>query len=202
MKTLSRIILTISLAVSAALSIHAEAPEDMTLADNIAFPSVPQKASNPIIRHMERIGKTFARHNLEVKYMRKGEVVEIIVPSDNLFAPNETTLLPEAAKVLSAFSAIVKLPSLYKILIVAHTDDAGSPEYSETLSESRANAVDDYLSHLIANPENANIVPYGMGLEEPRVANTSIAGRASNRRIEILIVPESQTIEMARANKL
>jgi flagellar motor protein MotB len=45
-------------------------------------------------------------------------------------------------------------------------------------------------------------VPYGVGFDEPRASNNSIAGRQSNRRVEFYIIPEKQTVEMAKSGKL
>lgn len=176
------------------------APIDMTIEENIASPAVPNKASNAIIRHMDRIGKTFSKHGLEVKMVRKGEVLCVILPSDDLFAPNETELKVDASKTLSAFNALLKLPTLYKLLVVVHSDDAGDVKYSETLTEARSNAIDDYYSTALG--DDLNLVPYGMGLDEPRASNNSIAGRKQNRRVEIYIIPEKQTVEMAKSGKL
>jgi outer membrane protein OmpA-like peptidoglycan-associated protein len=176
------------------------APIDMTIEENIATPTVPSKASNAIVRHMDRIGKTFTKHGLEVKMARKGEVICVILPSDDLFAPNETELKPEATKILSAFNALLKLPTLYKLLLVVHSDDAGTENYSNILTENRSNAIDDYFNETLG--DNLNLVPYGMGFDEPRASNNSIAGRKQNRRVEVYIIPEKQTVEMAKSGKL
>lgn len=174
---------------------------DMTLAENLAQPVVPQKAAPSIIRHIERIGKTFAKQGVEVKYIRKGEVADIIIPCDKLFGANATELLPTAYKYLSAFNALVKLPSLYKIVVVVNSDDSGSESYLEMLTEERAATIEDYFVTAFPGVE-VNIIPYGMGGEEPRTSNNSIAGRASNRRVDFYIIPEAKTIDMARSGKL
>ncbi len=176
------------------------APVDMTIDENIATPAVPSKASNAIIRHMDRIGKTFTKHGLEVKTLRKGEVICVLLPCDELFKPNETELKPEASKVLSAFNALLKLPTLYKILAVVHSDDAGDEAYSDSLTEARSNAIDDYFNETVS--DNLNFVPYGVGFDDPIASNNSIAGRKANRRVEIYIIPEKQTVEMAKSGKL
>jgi outer membrane protein OmpA-like peptidoglycan-associated protein len=185
---------------SVAASAQDVAPVDMTIEENIATPVVPNKASNAIIRHMDRIGKTFTKHGLEVKMARKGEVVDVIIPCEELFNPNETELKGDAHKLLSAFNALVKLPTLYKILVVVHSDDTGDEAYSETLTEARSNAIDDYFENAFG--EGINLIPYGVGFDEPRDSNNSIAGRNANRRVEIYIIPEKQTVEMAKSGKL
>jgi outer membrane protein OmpA-like peptidoglycan-associated protein len=175
-------------------------PIDMTIEENIATPAVPSKASNAIIRHMDRIGKTFTKHGLEVKMARKGEVLSVILPCDDLFAPNETELKSDASKLLSAFNALLKLPTLYKLLVVVHSDDAGDEAYSDRLTEERSNAIDEYFSETLG--DNLNLVPYGVGFDDPCASNNSIAGRKANRRVEVYIIPEKQTVEMAKSGKL
>ena len=186
---------------------YAQEPDDgpaafnMTAEQNINNPIVPQKVSNSVIRHMDGLAKTFAKHEFEVKKIRRGEVLKVIIPTDVLFAPNDTKLLPSAVKLLNAFEALVTRPELYKLVIMAHTDNTGDEVYSDNLSEVRANAVDEYFEDLIKG-KSANIIPYGMGFDEPVVNNNSISNRQRNRRIEIYIIPESQIIDMAKKGKL
>ena len=175
--------------------------EEMTLQENISLPVVPKNASNAIVRHMERIGKTFSKRGVDVKYTRRGEVVDIIFPCNAFFKANSVELHDTAYKTLDAFNALLKLPSLYKILVVVHADDTGSSAYADTLTDDRAAAIDDYFAeHFPA--VKLNVIPYGMGCDEPRASNNSIAGRHANRRVEFYIVPEQQTIEMAKSGKL
>ena len=176
-------------------------PQEMTLEENLASPAVPAKAKQTIVRHMERIGRTFANKGIEVNYGRGGEVVDIIIPCSELFDANSETLSVRSHKYLNAFNALLKLPTLYKIIVVVHSDDTGSPDYSDQLTESRSDAIDEYMRYMVPNVK-VNVIPYGMGQDEPRTANTSIAGRAANRRVDFYIVPETQTIEMARSGKL
>lgn len=202
MKALSRIISVLVLTLAAGLTLQAQSVADMTLEENINGPAVPAKAQNALIRHIEKIGRTFAKHNLEVKYSRKGEVAKVILPASSLFDPNSRELKPESHRILNAFDAILKVPSLYKVLVVVYSDDTGSEAYTEELTEDRANAVDAYFASRRGADEALNVTPYGMGSDEPRASNASMAGRAANRRVEIYIVPERQLIDMARSGKL
>jgi outer membrane protein OmpA-like peptidoglycan-associated protein len=200
MKILKSVVCALVLCAAGSASAQDAAPVDMTIAENLATPAVPNKASNAIIRHMDRIGKTFSKHGLEVKTARKGEVIDVIIPCDDLFNPNEAELKADAHRLLSAFNALLKLPTLYKMLVVVHSDDAGSEAYSVSLTEERSNAIDDYFSESFG--DSINLVPYGVGFDEPRASNNSIAGRQSNRRVEFYIIPEKQTVEMAKSGKL
>jgi outer membrane protein OmpA-like peptidoglycan-associated protein len=92
------------------------------------------------------------------------------------------------------------LPTLYKLLVVVHSDDAGDEAYSDRLTEERSNAIDEYFSETLG--DNLNLVPYGVGFDDPCASNNSIAGRKANRRVEVYIIPEKQTVEMAKSGKL
>lgn len=177
-------------------------PAELTIEENIAYPSAPAKASSALIRHMDRIASVFEKHGLTVKRYRKGEVIDIVVPAEMLFAPNEMVLSPNASKILVAFRKILELPSMYRMLVVVHTDNTGSEEYADAITEARANAIDEYLEKQNGGKE-INLIPYGVGNDEPLAPdNNSIVNRNRNRRVEFYIIPEQQTIDQARTGKL
>lgn len=195
------ILLVCVFTLAGTISSNGQELDDMTLEENLANPDVPTSAHNAIVRHIERLGNTFAKKNIEVKYTRKGEVADIIIPCSDVFRANQVTLSPEAPRTLNAFMAILKLPTLYKVVIAVHGDDSGSDKYIENLTDERAAAIYDYYASKL-DDVNLNVIPYGLGNDEPRAANNSIVGRAANRRIDFYIIPEKQTIAMARAGKL
>lgn len=69
--------------------------------------------------------------------------------------------------------------------IIGHTDNIGEKQYNIILSKNRAAAVGNYLR--TAGIETNNITEDGKGYSEPIADNTSEAGRAKNRRVEIFI---------------
>ena len=178
-----------------------ESAFEMTIEENLATPAVPSKALNPLVRHIERIGNVYAKHGLEVQYARKRDVMKVIIPCSALFKPNSVTLSATAPKILSAFRDIVRLPQLYKVLVVVHTDDSGSDQYDDYITSTRADAIDAYFTK-ISGIENLNVIPYGVGYDEPLVASNSIVNRNRNRRAEIYIIPEKQLVEQAKSGKL
>lgn len=178
---------------------NADAPK--TLKENIATPEVPKKYSPAIQRHMGNNANQFARHNLEVAMHRKNEVYSIIIPCDTLFKPNDDELRTHAPYYLNAFKELLHKPTSYKILVVVYSDNTGSEQYCDDLTERRANAIADYFDELAGDVET-NITSYGMGAEEPRSANTSVKNRRRNRRVEIYVVPEDNVIKRARTGTL
>ena len=75
-------------------------------------------------------------------------------------------------------------------LIEGHTDDLGNEAFNMQLSEYRAFAVKNFL---VANGVDANRIQIkGYGSSRPIADNSTISGRAANRRIEIVVLGESQ----------
>jgi OOP family OmpA-OmpF porin len=72
------------------------------------------------------------------------------------------------------------------IEVVGHTDDVGDDAYNQELSEQRANAVRDYL--VSTGVDGSMIVTVGMGESMPVASNTTEAGRAENRRVDVMVL--------------
>lgn len=86
----------------------------------------------------------------------------------------------------AAGRALVRNPGL-QVEVRGHTDATGAAELNRRLSEQRARAVVDYL--VGAYPAlRGRLVPRGMGEVEPIASNRTEAGRAQNRRIELVVV--------------
>jgi len=83
----------------------------------------------------------------------------------------------------------VKKYAGYKISIEGHTDNIGSEKYNQSLSETRAAAVKEYvLKQGVA--DGARIKTKGYGKSKPIADNSTEKGRFENRRVEILILSE------------
>lgn len=93
--------------------------------------------------------------------------------------PSSKPKLDEAIEVLDEFPAV-------EIEITGHTDDVGTPEFNQKLSEERAAAVKKYLVDGGIDP--SRITTEGRGSSEPVASNETEEGRAQNRRIEFEIV--------------
>ena len=71
------------------------------------------------------------------------------------------------------------------LLIVGHTDNVGSQNFNLPLSEKRAKSVVNYL--VSKGISSSRLTSKGVGLSEPIADNSTAAGRAQNRRVEIAI---------------
>jgi hypothetical protein len=69
--------------------------------------------------------------------------------------------------------------------VEGYTDSIGSDEYNQKLSEERAGTVRDYLVSQSVGSDN--ISSQGFGKSDPVADNSTDAGRAQNRRVELVV---------------
>lgn len=102
-----------------------------------------------------------------------------------LFETGKATLRPESRPVLKEIAGAMKQHADLKILIEGHTDNVGVAATNMTLSDARAAAV---KVALVADFGIAadRIATKGFGDTKPAAPNTTAAGRAQNRRVEIV----------------
>jgi len=74
----------------------------------------------------------------------------------------------------------------FRIQVFGHTDDVGTVEHNQGLSERRARSVHDYL--VGSGLDETIVTMKGFGKTKPLVPGTSDAARARNRRVEIGII--------------
>lgn len=90
--------------------------------------------------------------------------------------------------------------SARKTLVVGHTDSTGSAELNQRLSEQRARAVGQILAE--AGIAASDIYYQGAGSSRPVADNSSDAGRAANRRVEMTEVDSQQLlVERVRSER-
>ena len=102
------------------------------------------------------------------------------------FDTDKADVKPESKSALAEMAkAIQGAGAGKKFLIVGHTDNQGAFEYNQALSARRAKAVTEVLGRDYGLAAGS-IVPVGVGMAAPVAANTDEAGRAKNRRVEIV----------------
>ena len=112
----------------------------------------------------------------------------VITMSDVLFDSGSFTLRPLAKEKLARVAGIILNYPQLKILAEGHTDNVGSAEFNQKLSEQRAGAVREYL--LAQGLADASLTSVGRGFEIPVAANDTAAGRQQNRRVELIVSGE------------
>jgi outer membrane protein OmpA-like peptidoglycan-associated protein len=118
---------------------------------------------------------------------REGDQLVLDMPSEITFAVNSANLDPQFRTTLDKVaSTLTEFEKTY-VDVLGHTDSTGSDAYNQTLSEQRASSVAGYLSS--KGVQSARLATKGYGESQPRASNTTEEGRASNRRVEIRLVP-------------
>lgn len=124
-----------------------------------------------------------------------GEVIRIVVPSDQLFQPGTAQLQPQAVRTMDPVAS--QLQTVFpnqRIGIEAYTDN--TPIYGGTvathhqLTSAQAAAIFDLLTRRSGLPAQ-QLFTVAQGTNHPRQPNETPAGRAANRRVEIVIYPDT-----------
>ena len=107
---------------------------------------------------------------------------------DILFELDSDRILDESEEALAVVADVLTEQDDLSVLIVGHTDASGDFRYNLELSMARATAVVDWLEDE-GGIAGERLRPAGAGMLAPIASNRSEAGRAKNRRVEIVEVP-------------
>jgi len=125
--------------------------------------------------------------NDDVLITNTGDRLIVNLPQDILFATGSFAIRPDLQSDLTAVAANLQQYPASTIQIVGHTDSDGAADFNQQLSERRASAVSGVL--LDAGVPAQRIRTLGLGETQPVASNLNAAGKAQNRRVEIVIVP-------------
>jgi len=134
------------------------------------------------------------------KVERVGEGILITFDSGILFDFDSYALKASTRENLEELA-----PTLIKykdtdVLVLGHTDSVGSDAYNETLSEKRANAVDNFL--VSRGVASARLDSEGYGETDPVASNETEEGRQLNRRVEVVVVANKELQRAAKRGEL
>ena len=136
---------------------------------------------------LERVQNQIREMGIENATAHAGEK-GITISLENIQFEAESAVLTESELLkLRKIGEILKDFSGYDLLISGHTALAGTPAGRQRLSEERAWAVADYLAELGVK-KHEQLFTKGFGSEVPIAPNTTAAGKARNRRVEITIL--------------
>jgi outer membrane protein OmpA-like peptidoglycan-associated protein len=109
----------------------------------------------------------------------------IVNMSDVLFDTGKYTLKPTTQISLAKVAGILQAYPGLKVQVEGYTDSTGSDDLNQKLSENRAGAVKDFL--ISQGVSQSNITSQGFGKSNPVADNGSAAGRAANRRVNMVV---------------
>lgn len=123
------------------------------------------------------------------KVKEEARGVVITLSGGVLFASGKYELLPIARNKLDEVAKALSDQGYKSIVVEGHTDSRGSESQNHLLSERRAEAV---RAHLVSRGiESSKISSVGLGESRPIADNSTAEGRANNRRVEIIVQPET-----------
>ena len=128
------------------------------------------------------------------------KAIKVTFDSGILFDFNKSNLNATAKKNLDKFAAeMTDLPDT-DIAVLGHTDNVGSAEANQKVSQARADAVSNYLQ--TKGIAKDRITAEGHSYNDPVADNSTAEGRAQNRRVEVYIYANENMIKKAEAGEL
>ncbi|MCX6555850.1 MAG: OmpA family protein [Candidatus Aminicenantes bacterium] len=150
------------------------------------FITVPGAESEKIFSLADfSAGVSGAFKNVNAKATKEG--IRIQLDAQVLFDTNKYDLKPAAAQTIKDLVQIIATYPGCLVRVEGHTDNVGSDEANQALSENRARSVMEALKKA-GVPAGVRFEAVGFGKSQPAADNNSEKGRALNRRVEMLIV--------------
>ena len=134
----------------------------------------------------DKLGMATKGSAVQVSEQKDGSL-KVNVPGSVSFASGSSSLDPKLFPTLDRIASTLNEYPETTITVVGHTDSQGSTEANRALSGSRAAAVADYLQQRRVSRDR--MVVDSRGELEPIADNATEAGRAQNRRVEMLVRP-------------
>lgn len=119
----------------------------------------------------------------------------VLTLGNTLFDTGRSDLKPVAATGLNKLVAFLNDYPDRTVAIEGHTDDVGSVEMNQTLSQHRADSVKSYLMQ--KGIQSRRLTASGIGETQPIADNQSESGRQQNRRVEVIIANPLSAIPTA-----
>jgi len=133
----------------------------------------------------EKLRQQTAGTGIEVE--RVGDQIALSMPSGLTFDVNSDTVKGDFYGPLNDVGAtLIEYPKT-AVDVVGHASSDGDDAYNQQLSERRATSVRGYLVN--SGVQSVRLNAIGMGETQPVADNATQAGRAANRRVEILLTP-------------
>lgn len=122
-----------------------------------------------------------------VQVSRQGDNVQLIMPGNITFETGSALINASFYSVLNSVAKVINKYDSTVVDITGHTDNTGTAQRNQVLSQERADSVMAYLSG--QGVARYRIHAFGVGFSQPIASNATEQGRAQNRRVEILLRP-------------
>ncbi len=144
------------------------------------------EAREKINKYLETAQNKLTKDEAEVA--REGDQIIIRLKGMN-FPTGRADITKSSIPVLKKVTEILSsIKSDKKVVVQGHADGRGTSKLNQKLSEERANTIAQYL--VSANAvQKGNVTSQGASFEKPIASNKRSAGRAENRRVDIIVTP-------------
>jgi outer membrane protein OmpA-like peptidoglycan-associated protein len=122
-----------------------------------------------------------------VSVTRNGDTITLNMPGNITFKTDSADLNASFYNVLNSVSLVLKEYNKTILEVAGHTDNTGSDQYNQALSERRAQSVAQYLESHGVNAQR--VMTVGAGETHPIASNDTAEGRQANRRVELSLEP-------------
>ena len=173
---------------------------DNTVIGAIIGAAVGGTAGALIGRHMDKQAEELKNDLKGATVERVGEGILITFDSGLLFKLDSYDLQQVTRSNLEQLAKTLNKYEDTDILIEGHTDSSGEDDYNQSLSEKRANEVEDFLVQ--QQVKDSRITTKGYGEKQPLQTNDTEAGRSSNRRVEVAIFANDEMKKLAKKGEL
>lgn len=126
-------------------------------------------------------------------------LLQLDIPSDISFRVNSAAILPNFQPILDRFAQTLVANPATTVQIIGHTDSTGTDAINNPLSVNRAASARDYL--VARGVQVSRIMIDGRGSRDPIADNSTPAGRAQNRRVEIYVGQAASPEQQQRAGQ-
>jgi OmpA-OmpF porin, OOP family len=150
-----------------------------------------------LIEAREREIRTLQTELAELQADRTERGLVVTLSDEILFDVDEAELKPGGMQRLARVAEFLRQNPDRNVLVEGHTDSTAPDDYNLTLSQRRANAVEDFLIAQGVDPTRISATGYGE--RQPIATNDTVAGRQANRRVEIVVLNAGAPIPQPRA---
>mgnify|MGYP001024212213 CR=1 FL=1 len=132
---------------------------------------------------------SFDGNSVRARFDTPDNQLKLNIPSDISFDTGRADIKANLRPILDQFASGLGTQPNTEVRIIGHTDNTGSDATNDPLSMQRAASARDYLTARGVDPQRVMI--NGRGEREPVADNSTEAGRARNRRVEIYLAERS-----------
>src|SRR5574344_621774 len=122
-----------------------------------------------------------------VQVVEDSDSIRLIMPGNITFKTDSADINSSFYPVLNSVARVLNKYSNSTVMVSGHTDSTGSADYNLRLSRERAGSVAAYLQGQGVKQSRCEV--RGLGSSNPIASNSTVEGRALNRRVEIQIIP-------------